>query len=71
MGHGRKLEKADLKVVAYDFGIKYNILRGLRRSGMAVTVVPAKTPAEKVLAMKPDGVSCPTGLPIRPPWSTR
>ena len=47
---------ADLRIVAYDFGIKWNILRSLRRSGMDVTVVPATTPARKVLAMKADGV---------------
>ena len=50
------LPQVDLKVVAYDFGIKWNILRGLRQCGMDVTVVPAKTAAEDVLAMKPDGV---------------
>lgn len=50
------LPPADLRIVAYDFGIKWNILRSLRRSGMAVTVVPAATPAADVLAMKPDGV---------------
>ena len=55
-GMAESLPAADLKIVAYDFGIKYNILRGLRRSGMAVTVVPAQTPAAAVLAMKPDGV---------------
>ncbi len=44
------------KVVAYDFGIKRGILRRLRSSGCAVTVVPASTPAREVLAMKPDGV---------------
>jgi carbamoyl-phosphate synthase small subunit len=55
-GLDETLPPADLKIVAYDFGIKWNILRGLRRSGMAVTVVPAKTPASDVLAMKPDGV---------------
>ncbi len=44
------------KVVAYDFGIKRNILRMLTDRGCRVTVVPAKTPAKKVLAMKPDGV---------------
>ncbi|MCL2283773.1 MAG: glutamine-hydrolyzing carbamoyl-phosphate synthase small subunit [Fibromonadales bacterium] len=53
---GEKLPPADLHVVAYDFGIKSNILRGLCRSGMRVTVVPSKTSAEEVLAMKPDGV---------------
>jgi len=48
--------EGDLHVVAYDFGIKSNILRGLRGIGMRVTVVPSKTPAEEVLAMKPNGV---------------
>ncbi|PLX84374.1 MAG: carbamoyl phosphate synthase small subunit [Desulfuromonas sp.] len=44
------------RVVAYDFGIKRNILRNLISSGCDVTVVPAETPAAEVLAMKPDGV---------------
>ncbi|OQW74635.1 MAG: carbamoyl-phosphate synthase small subunit [Proteobacteria bacterium ST_bin11] len=43
-------------VVAYDFGIKRNILRLLANRGCRVTVVPATTPAETVLAMNPDGV---------------
>lgn len=43
-------------VVAYDFGIKRNILRMMAERGMRVTVVPAKTPADVVLAMHPDGV---------------
>jgi carbamoyl-phosphate synthase small subunit len=47
---------AKFKVVAYDFGIKRNILRNLVSHGCAVTVVPATTPAEEVLAMQPDGV---------------
>ena len=47
---------ADLKIVAYDFGIKWNILRSMRRNGMDVTVVPAQTTAEEVLKLKPDGV---------------
>jgi carbamoyl-phosphate synthase small subunit len=46
----------DLHVVAYDFGVKYNILRSLENAGMRVTVVPSKTSAETVLGMKPDGV---------------
>jgi carbamoyl-phosphate synthase small subunit len=50
------LPPLDLRVVAYDFGIKWNILRRLREQGMAVTVVPAQTPAADVLAQKPDGV---------------
>lgn len=44
------------KVVAYDFGVKYNILRLLAEQGCDITVVPAQTPAKDVLAMKPDGV---------------
>lgn len=44
------------KVVAYDFGIKRNILRMLVDRGCDVTVVPAKTPASDVLAMAPDGI---------------
>ncbi len=43
-------------MVAYDFGIKQNILRMLARENCRVTVVPAKTSAADVLAMKPDGV---------------
>ncbi len=43
-------------VVAYDFGVKRNILRMLADRGCRVTVVPATTPASKVLAMQPDGV---------------
>jgi carbamoyl-phosphate synthase small subunit len=45
-----------LHVVAYDFGMKLNILRMLTREGCRVTVVPAETSADDVLAMKPDGV---------------
>jgi carbamoyl-phosphate synthase small subunit len=44
------------KVVAYDYGVKYNILRLLAEQGCDITVVPAQTPAGDVLAMKPDGV---------------
>ncbi|MHB1116478.1 glutamine-hydrolyzing carbamoyl-phosphate synthase small subunit [Sideroxydans sp.] len=43
-------------VVAYDFGVKRNILRMLAARGCRITVVPAKTSAEEVLKMKPDGV---------------
>ena len=43
-------------VVAYDFGVKRNILRILAESGCHLTVVPAQTPASEVLAKKPDGV---------------
>jgi carbamoyl-phosphate synthase small subunit len=44
------------KVVAYDFGIKHNILRCLTSHGFDVTAVPANTPANDVLALQPDGV---------------
>jgi carbamoyl-phosphate synthase small subunit len=47
---------APLHVVAYDFGIKQNILRMLTREGCRVTVVPATTTAEETLALNPDGV---------------
>ena len=55
-GLGGPIPAPDYHVVCYDFGVKYNILRGLRRQGMSVTVVPAQTPAADVLALKPDGV---------------
>ncbi|WP_342315521.1 glutamine-hydrolyzing carbamoyl-phosphate synthase small subunit [Lysobacter sp. FW306-1B-D06B] len=50
--------KADPKfhVVAYDYGVKHNILRMLAERGCKLTVVPAKTPASEVFALKPDGV---------------
>ena len=43
-------------IVAYDFGLKRNILRSLRRNGFGVRVVPASMPAAEVLAMNPEGV---------------
>jgi carbamoyl-phosphate synthase small subunit len=47
---------ARFHVVAYDFGVKRNILRMLASRGCRVTVVPARTPAAQVLALKPDGI---------------
>jgi carbamoyl-phosphate synthase small subunit len=47
---------ADAHVVAYDFGIKRNILCKLRDQGIRTTVVPASTPVREVLALQPDGV---------------
>jgi carbamoyl-phosphate synthase small subunit len=44
------------QVVAYDFGIKHNILRRLASFGCSITVVPADYPADKVLGLNPDGV---------------
>jgi carbamoyl-phosphate synthase small subunit len=49
-------ELPHLHVVAYDFGIKKNILRMLSKEGARVTVVPAETSAEDVLALNPDGI---------------
>ncbi|MCP5182225.1 MAG: carbamoyl phosphate synthase small subunit, partial [Pseudomonadales bacterium] len=54
-GYG-ELTDPKFRVVAYDFGVKRNILRLLAERGCALTVVPAKTPADDVLALKPDGV---------------
>lgn len=55
-GNYEDLPPASYRIVAYDFGIKYNILRCLRQAGFDVTVVNARTTAEEVLALKPDGV---------------
>jgi len=59
-GHAKTREPGDTKtrfhVVAYDFGVKRNILRLLVDRGCRVTVVPAQTPAKEVLAMAPDGI---------------
>jgi carbamoyl-phosphate synthase small subunit len=54
-GYVSKAEQT-FRVIAYDFGIKRNILRNLVSRGCRVTVVPATFPAEKVMAMRPDGV---------------
>jgi carbamoyl-phosphate synthase small subunit len=52
----RKLDNPRLHVVAYDYGIKHNILRMIADRGARITVVPAQMPAREVLRMKPDGV---------------
>jgi carbamoyl-phosphate synthase small subunit len=52
----KKLPPVRHRIVAYDYGIKFNILRRLRQHGFKVTVVPATTTAESVLGLKPDGV---------------
>lgn len=56
VGHAVPTEAPRFKVVAYDFGVKTNILRMLVDRGCDLTVVPAQTPAADVLAMNPDGV---------------
>jgi len=48
--------ESSFHVVAYDFGVKNNILRMLVERGCRLTVVPAQTPADEVLAMSPDGI---------------
>ncbi|MGZ5892534.1 MAG: glutamine-hydrolyzing carbamoyl-phosphate synthase small subunit [Caldimonas sp.] len=54
-GYG-KLAAPRRHVVAYDFGVKFNILRMLAERGCRITVVPARTPAAEALALQPDGV---------------
>ena len=54
-GYGH-LQQASHHVVAYDFGVKRNILRMLTSRGCRVTVVPAQTPAAEVLKLRPDGI---------------
>ena len=57
LGQGYGQQQAPrFNVVAYDFGVKHNILRMLAERGCKVTVVPAQTPAADVLALRPDGV---------------
>ena len=55
---GTYIELPEIKynIVAYDFGIKWDILRHLRQGGFNVTLVNSRTPADEVLAMNPDGV---------------
>jgi len=55
-GYGKRAPGGGLKVVAIDYGVKRNILRLLAQAGCDVTVVPATTTAEEILALKPDGV---------------
>ena len=50
------LHPSSFRVIVYDFGLKFNILRNLVETGFEVTVVPAQTPAEAVLEMAPDGI---------------
>ena len=54
-GYGRQ-DAPRFKVVAWDYGVKLNILRMLAARGCDITVVPAQTPAAEVLAMNPDGI---------------
>jgi carbamoyl-phosphate synthase small subunit len=49
-------QKPGKKVILYDYGVKYNIIRSLKERGLEVLVVPATTPAAAVLALQPDGI---------------
>ena len=72
LGEGFKTQDAPrFHVVAYDFGVKRNILRMLAERGCRLTVVPAKTPAAEVLAMNPDGIFLSNGREIPNPATTR
>jgi carbamoyl-phosphate synthase small subunit len=53
---GDPLPPADIPIVAYDYGMKYNILRRLRQHGFRVTVLPATAPASEALKHKPAGI---------------
>ncbi len=55
-GTYQELPEAEFHIVAYDFGIKRNILRRLRQAGFNITLVNSRTPAADVLAMDPDGI---------------
>src|SRR5690606_37479078 len=66
LGEGHKdVEEKRFNVVAYDFGVKRNILRILADLGCELTVVPAQTSASEVLALNPDGVFLANG-PVDP-----
>lgn len=54
--HKRSLPPIRHRIVAYDYGLKENILRRLRQNGFGITVVPAATSAEEALALNPDGI---------------
>jgi carbamoyl-phosphate synthase small subunit len=49
-------QRSGKKVVLYDFGVKFNIIRALKARGLEVLVVPARTPAAAILALNPDGI---------------
>jgi carbamoyl-phosphate synthase small subunit len=49
-------QRSGKKVILYDYGVKFNIIRSLKARGLEVLVVPAKTPAEDILRLNPDGI---------------
>ncbi len=54
--YDEELPEAKYKLVAFDFGVKFNILRHMRRAGFDITLVNSRTSAEEVLALNPDGI---------------
>lgn len=56
LSEDEKLPEVKFNIVAYDFGIKWNILRSLRLHGISAKIVPATTPYDEVMKYKPDGV---------------
>lgn len=54
--HYDDLPPVKYNIVAYDFGVKYNILRSMRQQGFDITVVNSRTSAEEILALNPDGI---------------
>ena len=72
-GISGRLPPAEFKVAAYDFGIKWNILRSMRLCGMKVRVFPARTPVSELLEWKPDGVFLSNGPadPAALPYAAR
>jgi carbamoyl-phosphate synthase small subunit len=71
LGTPVELAKPKHNVVAYDYGIKHNILRRLVHAGCRVTVVPSLTSAEDVLAMNPDGIFLSNGPGDPEPLTTQ
>lgn len=55
-GYYEELPETKFKIVAYDFGIKHNILRSMRQAGFDIEVVNSRATAEEVLALNPDGI---------------
>ena len=71
MQYMSELPDADIPIVAFDYGIKYNILRKLRQRGFRVQVVPATATANEVMSYKPRVCSCQMGREIPRRWTMR
>jgi len=71
MQYADELRPADIPIVAFDFGVKYNILRRLRQRGFRIQVVPPKTTAAEVMSYRPRGVFLSNGPGDPDPWIMR